>query len=234
MLQCIIIDDELHAIKSLEWELNQQGQKIEIVNTFTKATEAIEFLKYNSVDLVFLDISMPNINGFDFLQHFKLRNFEVVFVTAFDEYAINAIKEQVLDYLLKPINDNDLQNVLLKVSYKIQSKKQQQTFTRIQKIPLPMAKSIVYVYPKDIIHCKSEGNYCHIYLRDGRKLFISKKIKYIEELLPTSLFMRVHNSYIVNLTDVLEFFKADDYVHLSNNKKVPVSKAKRIEFLSKI
>ncbi|NBC56720.1 MAG: response regulator [Bacteroidetes bacterium] len=229
-LNAIIIDDELNAIKTLEWELNNLESYVKVVQKFTKASQAIEYLTYNAqkIDLVFLDIQMPAMNGFEFLDRFKTRNFEVVFVTAYDEYAIQAIKESAVDYILKPVEAEELEKALKKII--AQSKKTQDS---IGKITIPLENKLMFLNPSDIIYCKSDGNYCKIFTKDDTFL-ISKTLKFVEDLLPESQFYRIHQSYIVNLETIDAFNRSTNYVKLNNQKELPVSRSKRSDFLHQL
>jgi two-component system LytT family response regulator len=246
MLKVILIDDEPKSITSLKWELTNFSDELKIVETFTNPSEAIDFLNKNKVDCIFLDIEMPQMDGFQFLEHFPDRTFSVVFTTAYDQYAINAIKEKALDYLLKPIDGDDL----IKTIEKIKTEKINLDFTNsIEESLLSLSKSkdaaskkiaisidgkLLFFKPEEIIYCESDGNYCHIYLEKNEKLFVTKKLKEIEAILPDESFYRVHHSFVVNLDKVKEYLKTDSYLILNNHKKIPVSRNKRNSFLDKI
>ncbi len=246
MLKVILIDDEPKSITSLKWELTHFSDEIKIVESFTNPNEAISYLKNNDVDCVFLDIEMPQMDGFQFLEHFPDRIFSVVFTTAYDQYAINAIKERALDYLLKPIDGDDLSKTI----EKLKSHKKTMDFTNSiedsllslsknkeagsKKIAISVDGKLLFFKPQEIIYCESDGNYCHIFLENDEKLFVTKKLKEIEALLPQETFYRVHHSYVVNLDKVREYLKTDSYLILNNHKKIPVSRNKKNSFLDKI
>lgn len=246
MLEVIIIDDEPKSITSLEWELTNFSSEITVAATFTNPLEAISFLKNKTVDCVFLDIEMPTMDGFQFLDQLHNRDFAVVFTTAYDQYAINAIKEKALDYLLKPIDSDDLKITVQKIidfkkAANIKNSLEESiiafsklTFNPNRKIAIPVDGKLVFLKTEDIIYCESDGNYCTIYLENNEKLFITKKLKEVDELLKSDCFYRVHNSYLINLEKVKVYLKADSYVILSNNKKIPVSRNRKNNFLDKI
>ena len=229
-IQSIIVDDELNAIKTLEWELSSLESWVKVDKTFTKAEDAIEYLTYNSqnVDLVFLDIQMPTMNGFDFLDSFKTRNFEVIFVTAYDEYAIKAIKESAVDYILKPVEQEELEKALKKIVSKHKQKDQHNG-----KITIPLENKLMFLDSDDIIYCKSDGNYSKIHT-DKESYLISKTLKFVENLLPSDQFYRIHQSYIVNLKCITAFDRSTNYVQLNNQKQLPVSRSKRSDFLHQL
>lgn len=229
-LKSVIIDDELNAIKTLEWELGNLGKMVEIEAKFTKANEAVEYLTYNAhnIDLIFLDIQMPKLNGFEFLDKFKSRTFEVIFITAYDEYAIKAIKESAIDYILKPVDIDQLEQAVKKVIAR-----RHETKPEKGKITIPLENKLMFLDPKDIVYCKSDGNYCKINTK-SQSYFVSKTLKYIEELLPKAIFYRIHQSYIINLKNIISFDKSTNYVMLDNDKELPVSRSKRREFLEQL
>ena len=246
MIDLILIDDEPSAIKSLEWEIGNFCKNVNIVGTFTNASLAAEFLKRNTVDCVFLDIEMPDMDGFQFLELFPNRNFIVVITTAFDQYAIKAIKESALDYLLKPIDSDDLiacfnkieqQKSSASISEKLENSLEkilQSNVLSQKKINVTNDGKMIFLNPDDIIYCESDGNYCTIYLENKEKIVLSQKLKFMEEKLAQLQFFRIHNSYLINLNKVKEFHKTDEYVVLSNQVKIPVSRQKKSTFLDKL
>lgn len=239
-MEVVIIDDEQKAIKSLEWELTHFCKGVDVIKSFTSSTSAISFLKSHEVDCVFLDIEMPELDGFQLLDQFPQRSFEVVFVTAYDKYAIDAIKKSAIDYLLKPIDSEDLVETIRKVKEKIKltnSKDFLEESLRSlsdQRISLPIGGKLIFLSAEELVYCESDGNYCKLFLRDGETLFVTKKLKEIHELLPKKQFYRVHNSYVVNLQKVKEYLKADCILVMDDSKKIPVSRGRKSSFLSKM
>lgn len=231
MIKAIIIDDEKVAIKSLVWELSNFKSKIKVVKTFTCAKKAIDFLKSNKIDCLFLDIEMPKMDGFQFLEKLKKRDFAVIITTAYSEYAIKALKNEAIDYLLKPIDTDDLKLTLKKVekfnNIKIKKNKE------IEKIAINTDGKIIFINPNEIIFVESDGNYSSIMLESNKKVVITKKLKEVYNLLPCSKFFRVHNSYVVNLNKIDEFLKNENYILLKNKHKIPVSRYRKSEFLNK-
>jgi two-component system LytT family response regulator len=243
MLNAVIVDDEKKAIQILSWELSNFEDQITVVATFTSTEKALIYLEENDIDCLFLDIEMPTMDGFQFLQSLKSREFAVVITTAYNEYAIKAFKNEAIDYLLKPIdtddleltiskikkhsgralNSNKLENVLLNFNKEIHEKK----------ITINTDGKLIFLEPNEIIFIASDGNYSTIYTLDKRKILVTKKLKDIHALLPEDIFFRIHNSYIINLKKVKEYFKTDGYVVLENKHKIPVSRQKKTEFLNK-
>ncbi len=236
MIKAIIVDDELSAIKSLQWEIENFCQGIEICDSFTDPIEAISAINYIKPDCVFLDIEMPEMDGFQLLQNLKFRNFDLIITTAFDNYAIKAFKESAIDYLLKPIDSDDL----TKSVAKIRVNKDKNTLgnelksvlknfmSSTSKIALPLAGKTIFVNADEIYYCKADGNYCEIFFTNKTKEILSKKIKEVEEIINNNSFFRVHNSYLVNINYIKEFVKSDgQYLVLENGTSVPVSRSKK-------
>ncbi|MCB0643222.1 MAG: response regulator transcription factor [Phaeodactylibacter sp.] len=245
MIKAVILDDELDSIETLEWKINQYCPEVSIVQTFNDPVKGLEFLKQQPIDLLFLDIEMPRLNGFDVLQSLETIPFDVIFTTAYDDFGIQAIKFSALDYLLKPVQINDLQMAVEKYQKKNDGPKIHQEqiellFANIQRekigkpglIALATKESIEYVHPDEIIVCCSDSNYTMIHFGDGRKKLIARTLKEFDLMLSAYNFFRPHNSYLVNLTKVKEYVRSDGgYLILRNDMKIPVSKSKREEFL---
>jgi two-component system LytT family response regulator len=243
MLNCILIDDEPKALTTLEYELQQLDKNIEILGKYTDAAAAASFLAGHSVDVVFLDVEMPGMDGFSFLDKFKDRSFEVVFTTAYDKYALKAIRIDVVDYLVKPIDPEDLLQTILKLEKKLQRRedpsikilealdKLNEGQGGAKKIKLYVDRKIVFLDPEEIVYCESDGNYSRVFLEGRKEIFLTQKLKYLEEILPEQIFYRVHNSYIINLMKIKEFHKNDNYFILTNNVSIPVSRQRRNDIM---
>jgi two-component system LytT family response regulator len=238
MIKAIIVDDELSAVKSLQWEIENFCKDIEICDSFTNPIEAISAINYLKPDCVFLDIEMPEMDGFQLLNNLKYRDFDLLITTAFDNYAIRAFKESAIDYLLKPIDTDDLLNAVSKIKRnkeknilgtelkKVLANINQQT--NYNKIQIPLAGKTIFVGIDDIIYCKSDGNYCEVYFKDGTKELLSKKIKEVAAFINHNNFFRVHNSYLVNINFIKEFIKSDgQYLVLENGVSIPISRSKK-------
>lgn len=247
MIDLILIDDEPSAIKSLKWEIENFCENVNIVDSFVNPLLAVAYLQKNKVDCVFLDIEMPEMDGFQFLAMFPERSFDVVITTAYDQYAIKAIKERALDYLLKPIDSDDLKACLDQIEKNMKSRlvddKLEKSLEKLinassrqsgQKISISNDGKIIFLSPDDIVYCESDGNYCTIFLENRDKIVIIQKLKFMEEKLSGFRFFRIHNSYLINLSKVKEFHKTDEYVILSNAVKIPVSRNRKSTFLDKI
>ncbi len=241
MLHAVIVDDEKKAVQSLEWELTNFSDEIKVVASFTDPYEALSFLNNNTPDCLFLDIEMPTMDGFQFINKLRNKEFPVVITTAYNQYAIKALKNEAIDYLLKPIDPDDLKGTILKI-YKFNAR----TYTaeslekillnfnaneKHKKITFNTDGKLIFLESQDILYAESDGNYSTIYLSDGQKIVLTKKLKEVNELLPDDSFFRIHNSYIINLTKIKEFLKTEGYVVLKSNHKIPVSRQKKSDFL---
>lgn len=244
MIKAVIIDDEPKAIQGLTWELSNFENELEVVATFTEPEKALQYLKTSQIDCLFLDIEMPTMDGFQFLNKLEKKDFAVVITTAYNEYAITALKNEAIDYLLKPIDTDDLGETITKIKKHISKGFNADKFEDIllqfnnklnhKKITINTDGKLVFLEPKDIFYVASDGNYSTLFLSENKKIVVTKKLKEIDELLPKDHFFRIHNSYIINLNKIKEFLKTDGYVVLENNAKIPVSRQRKSEFLEKI
>ena len=242
MIKAIIVDDESNAIKNLKWELENFCQDIEVCDSFTDPVEAISAINYLKPDCVFLDIEMPEMDGFQLLSSLKYRDFDLIITTAFDNYAIKAFKEHAIDYLLKPIDSDDLSGAVERVRAN-KSKNGlgfeiKQVLDSIspkperRKVAIPLSGKTIFVEQDEIIYCKSSGNYSEIYFKDHKNELLSKKLKDVELLIRNKNFFRVHNSYLVNINYIKEFVKSDgQYIVLAEGTTIPVSRTKRRELM---
>lgn len=238
MIKAIIIDDELTAIKSLSWEIDNFCNGIEIIDSFTNPNEAISAINYLKPDCVFLDIEMPEMDGFQLLEKLQYRDFDLIITTAYDSYALKAFKESAIDYLLKPVDTDDLIKSVAKIktnkTNNLLGKELIKIFESIapkpsfNKISLILSGKTIFVNPNEILYCKSDGNYTEVYFISGKKEVLSKKIKDVETMINNTLFFRVHNSYLVNINHVKEFVRSDgQYLILENGSSIPVSRSKK-------
>ena len=237
MIKAIILDDEKHSVATLAWKLEKFCPDVEVVKQFTDPVEALDYLKSSPPDLLFLDIEMPRLNGFELLEELGDNiPFDVIFTTAYDEFGIRAVKASALDYLLKPVQNQELKTANEK--YKKKGGKNMEVLfssqpeSKSNKIALATKESIEFVFPEEIVACSSDSNYTMIYMKDGRKKLISRTLKDFEELLVEYGFYRTHHSHLVNLNHVREFVRADGgYLVMSNKMKLPVSRSRREELL---
>lgn len=244
MLNVVIVDDEPKAIQSLTWELTNFDSRIKILNTFTEPEEALQFLKTHTPDCLFLDIQMPTMDGFQFLEKLDQRDFAVVITTAYDEYGIKALKHEAIDYLLKPIDSDDLKDTIAKVeryNAKLLNvnrfEKILSDFNNVQhnkKVTLNTDGKMLFLEPDDILFVESDGNYSTIFMDNNQKMVVTKKLKEVNQILPEQLFFRIHNSYIINLNRIKEYIKSEGYVVMDSNVKIPVARQRKSDFLEKL
>jgi two-component system LytT family response regulator len=232
MIKVVIIDDEVHCLEVIEALLRDNHPAIKISARFFDAMEAVQYLFNNEVDLVFLDINMPVMNGFDVLDHLMPFSFKVIFTTAYDNYAIKALKYGAIDYLLKPISGVDL-NITMAKYYEglkvgsIEKPKQ-------KRISIVNSDGITFQSIDQIMYCEAENCYTTFYLSNGKKILASKTLKDFEQLLKNYSFFRIHNSYLVNLAYVGMYVKGENGGIKINDTVLPVSRYKKDEFLQAI
>ncbi len=241
MLEAVLVDDEIKALQSLSWELTNLSDEISVSASFTNPFEALEYLGKHTPDCLFLDIEMPTMDGFQFIQKLSNKNFPVVITTAYNQYAIKALKNEAIDYLLKPIDTDDLRDTIVKIkkfnSRNFTAEKLEQILLNFnsrsinKKITLSTDGKLIFLESDEILYAESDGNYSTIFLSDGHKIVLTKKLKEVNALLPNDSFFRIHNSYIINLNKIKEFLKTDGYVVLKSNHKIPVSRQKKSDFL---
>ncbi len=247
MIKTIIVDDEFNAREFLEKLLQRSfPDRFLVLAKCESVDEAVLAIDKFNPELVFLDVQMPSKNGFELFKEIKDVNFEVIFTTAHSEFAIDAIKCSALDYLLKPINTIDLLETIKKYDSKLNKASQQDKLTLLlenidtggsefKKIAFPTESGFELIKTNAILYCEADSNYCSIICLDGRKITLSKTLKYVEELLPSSIFQRIHKSYLVNLNYVIRFNKTNDLlIELTNGETLPVSFRQKEDFINAI
>ena len=245
MIRAIIVDDELTAIKSLQWEITNFCEDIEIIDSFTNPVEAISAINYLEPDCVFLDIEMPEMDGFQLLDQLEHQRFDLIITTAYDSYALQAFKENAIDYLLKPVDTDDLLKAISKIkahkTEDILGKELFQAIAKIQSknssksITLSLTGKSIFVKADEIMYCKSEGNYTKIFFNNSTPEIVSKKIKDLELMIEDPVFFRIHNSYLVNLNHIKEYVRTEGYyVVLDDGTNLPVSRTKKKELFDKL
>ena len=246
MIKAVIIDDEINARDLLEKTLNRYfPNKFNVVDKCSSVDEGVLAIKKYEPELVFLDIQMPEKNGFELFRYFDVINFEVIFTTAYNQFAIKAIKRSALDYLLKPINSLELADAVKRFETKNEGSSAQKKLSlllenlnvndqNVSKIAFPTVEGFELVHSNQILYCKAESNYCCIKKIDGITKTASKTLKYVEEILPANSFQRIHKSYVINLNYVTRYHKAHKEVELTNGEKLPVSFRKEEEFINAI
>jgi two-component system, LytTR family, response regulator len=237
-----MIDDENNCLEMLEWLLKTYAPSVTIAAMCNSAEKGIEAIKMHRPDVVFLDIEMPRMNGFDMLEKFDKLNFDVVFTTAYDKFAIKAFKYSALNYLLKPVDPDDLKESIRRIEEKrsIPSKEQidllfqsvRQMKPTPSRIALTTGDGMIFVTTQDILYCEAESNYTSVMLSNGKKILVSKVLKDIDEALSGPDFYRVHNSYLINLNHIKKFVRGEGgYVVMDNDVAISISRSRRQEFM---
>lgn len=239
-LTAVLIDDEVSNLKGLAQKLGKLFPEIEITHTFQKPEDAVKTLQIEQPDLVFLDIEMPRINGFDLLSQLSNIQFQVIFVTAYSEYAIEAFKQNAIDYVLKPIDNADLTVAVDKAITVISEKSELNNSHKLvnlltgaladnKKIIIPTSKGLSFIPQEEVIHLEGYEGYTKIHLINTTTITSSYNLGRFEKLLST-VFFKCHKSHIINLEKV-RHFENEGYVVLENEYRVPISKTNRKAFL---
>jgi two-component system LytT family response regulator len=239
MIQAIIVDDELSNIENLQALLTKHCPQVNVIGTAVNNAAAVEFINRHQPDLVFLDIQLRDDSGLNLLKLVNNKLFEVIFVTAYDQYGIQAVKFAALDYLLKPVDIDELIAAVTKVENKLKEKQHNQQLDFLvnqlkrddqqpTKIALQQQKETRYITLTDIIRCEADNTYTFFYLNTGERILVSKGLKEYADMLPTNSFLRIHQSHLVNINFVKSWLKEDGGVLLlTNGDKVPVSRPNR-------
>lgn len=246
IIKTILIDDELKSRTNLRQLLLEYCPNVEVIAEAGSAVEALKLIRELSPDLLFLDIEMGEVSGFDLLKLLNgQQNFEVIFVTAFDKYGIQAVKACAIDYLLKPINILELSNAVEKAIIQINPKKENERLKELvanidrgddeQRIAIPLSDKIEFLAINKIIRLEAEGNYTHIYLDNKKQFLVCKTLKDYQELLENHNFIRTHQSHLINFRKISAYVKTDGgYIAMDDGSQVPISRQKRDEVLLRI
>lgn len=244
MIKAIIIDDERDALEVLEMQLTRYCKDVSILASCDGGVKGIAAIKKFNPDLVFLDIEMPHKNGFDVLNETKGMNYNVIFTTAYDQFAIKAFRVSAIDYLLKPVDITELQMAVEKVKLMKNTgnldDKLKALFNQLQtgqqkmtdKIALPVGDSLQFFLPDEIIRCESDSNYTHIFLANNKKITMAKTLKDVEENINGAPFFRVHQSHLVNINHISKYVKGDNaYIIMKDGSQIGISRNKKEAFL---
>ena len=242
MIRSIIIDDEEKGRNTLRNFLKKYCNNVSVVAEGDCVKSGLEQISIHNPDLVFLDIQMPDGTGFNLLEQIQEINFKVIFVTAYDQYALKAFKFSAIDYLLKPIDPEKLIEAVKKISdiedIKSINKKLEVLIgnnNRFEKIALPSVEGIHLVKIKDIVRCESESNYTNIYFSTGKKILVTKTLKEYDEMLTPMHFYRVHQSHLINLAFVEKYHKGEGgFVIMEDGSEIEVARRRKEGFLSEL
>jgi two-component system, LytTR family, response regulator len=245
MINALIIDDEPKNIRILHGLLTESCPEVKVTGEAVSAETAIPLINEKQPDLVFLDIEMPYGNAFDLLDKIMPVNFEIIFITAFDDYTLKAFRYSALDYLLKPVSIDELKMAIQKAKERIRFKNindqlQNLLFNinkpnpSLQKIALPCKDGLVFVILSDIIRFEAKSGYTNIHVVDNKKYLSSRTIKEYEEILPDDIFFRIHNSHIINLNWVKKYHKGrGGLIEMSDDALIELATRRKDEFLSR-
>lgn len=246
MLHAIIIDDELNGLVSLDLMIKKYTPEIKVVAKTIDPQDAIELINNYRPDIIFLDINMPNLNGFELLEKIEFRNFQLIFTTAHEEFALKAIKQNALDYLLKPIAADDLKLAVQKITKNLNKEDIIKSTLQILKslkepidikVNIPAKDGVQLVSSSEIMYIEADSNQAIVVLNNKAKINVSKSLKDYEKQLcmENSKFIRLHNSFIVNVDYVTRYVPEDGgYAVVQNERSIPISKNKKEEFLELI
>ncbi len=238
MISCILLDDESKALKMLTKKIKKNFPDLDILGAFQEPEEAIEAIKQLQPDLVFLDIAMPNMSGFDVLSKFNEPAFEVIFVTAYDSYAIQAIRHSAIGYIVKPIDDEALseaiekakENIMLKVAQKNNKVLMDLLTQKSNTISIPTQDGYIFIKINNLVRLEGSDGYTKIICKDDKEYLSSYNLGKFVEILNNGNFFQAHRSHIVNLKYVTGYLN-EGYIELFNKAVVPLSKTKRKAFL---
>ncbi len=244
-LKTLIVDDEADAVNFIRSIIGEYCPKLEVVGSANTAKEGIQMIMEHQPELVFLDVEMPHGSGFDLLAQFPKKMFDVVFITAFNQYALKAIKFSAVDYILKPINISEFIEAVDKVL-----EKRHHGFTQginygellenlkstvPTKLAIPTYEGMEYLITREIIRIEADRSYCWFYLTGMRKHLVSRNLKEYQDLLSDRNFFRPHNSHLINLEFVKKYVRQEGgYIEMTDGSQIPVSRIKRDLFLQQM
>lgn len=246
MLTAVIVEDEEFARENLKLLIQEFCPNVQVKAAEDNIEDGIKAIDKFLPGILFLDIKIQRNTGFDLLKHYSTIGFEIIFTTAFAEYAIEAIKFSAIDYLLKPIDLNDLRNAISKIEKKNTTdnltKKLEALFYNLHRtkedyptLAVPSSNGLTFLNVKEIVYCEAEGNYTKIFLTNGQQLLICKTLKEYDLILSKFDFLRVHHSFLVNLKEIRNYIRGEGgYIVMSNKKEIDVSKRKKEDFLKRM
>lgn len=234
MYKTVLIDDEISSLKMLELELLQAFQSIDVIGSFQNPIKAIPFITEQKPDILFIDIEMPQLNGIDFIKQIDTSYCQVIFLTAYEQYAIEAVKSNAIDYLLKPLDTEELRSAVERAISLIEDQPYsdveadiKQIASKTNQLKIPTTNGFAFLKIEDIIYCQADSNYTHIHTTSKTHIVL-KTLKSIQDALPNETFLRIHNSYLVNNMHIREYSRSDGgYVILSNDVNLRVSRTKK-------
>jgi len=245
ILKAILVDDELNSLQNLQFKIREYCPSLRVVDQTQNPEEAIRMIQQHKPDVIFLDIEMPRMSGFKMLEQIAEVDFEVIFITAYNHYAINAIRISAFDYLVKPVAIEDLQQTvdrlgnfsIKKTRERAKLLKQNLANPKSQEdhIAIPTNDGLEFIQIKQIIRIESSSNYSKLILQNGQQLLVTRQLKDFEELLQDYRFYRVHHSHLVNLNFIAKYIRGDGgQIAMRNGDMIDVSRRKKEVFLKLI
>lgn len=245
MKTALLIDDELNSLDTLEYELKPFAHEIQVIGTCADPRMAKTLINNLRPDVLFLDIEMPWMSGFELLDSLDQVDFHLIFVTAYDQFAIKAFEYFTLDYLLKPVSQDALKRAIAKISQSegvspsmnvtqiIKTLQKQQR--EVKKIALPVRNGYEFYKHSDIIRCEADANYCKIFVQNEKPILVSKSLKVIGAMLDYPNFFRIHQSHLINIDFMKKFDKSDGgFILMESGEAIPVSRQKKLAFMELI
>lgn len=242
-IRTAIIDDEPFSADLLRHLVEKHCPTLELTGVYTNSENALQAILRDPVELLLLDIEMPRMNGFELLSRLPANSVTVIFTTAYDQYAVRAFKYSAVDYLMKPIDVEELKKAVDKAIHSGHVQRGQLDVLQQahksdavpQRIALSTMDGLTFVDLRDIVHCESQSAYCYVHLADGRKILLSRHLKEISDILEPLGFIRVHNSHLIQPDYVAQYHRGEGgEIVLKNGRTIPVSRSKKQEFLDRI
>lgn len=236
-IRAILVEDEPSGLENLRWKLQQNCPEVEIVAECPSGAEAITAIRKYLPDLIFLDILLGDMTGFDVLKAIRHPTFEVIFTTSYDEYAIEAIKNSALDYLLKPVEIDELQDAVAKARMKFRQQSQSSAPPPPPpvKIGFPISTGQQFIELAEIIYAEARDNVAVLHLEGNKELKLTRSLGWLEEHLSSLKFCRIHHSYIINFRHLKEYIRNEGgFVIMSNKKAISISRRRKDDFLQRL
>lgn len=244
MLKAVLVDDDESNLSAMSEKLGKHCPQVSIAALCENGDEGINAIETLRPDIVFLDIEMPVMNGFTMLQKLTYRDFDLIFVTAYDHYAIQAIRFSAIDYLVKPVDIEELKAAVEKAAIQKNKRTPAQQVDLLldylqmkhpRRIPIPTSEGLRFIHMDDIIYLEASSNYTYIFLRNAQKILVSRTLKDFEELLPAETFVRIHHAHVINKSFIERYIRGDGgQVVLQNGAILDVSKRKKADFLQAV
>lgn len=244
-MKAIIIDDEAHCIKALQNDIAMFCPQVDIIDCCRSAKEGMLSIKKHLPDLIFLDVEMPWMNGFEMLEMIPEIHFRIIFTTAYDQFAARAFRVSAVDYLLKPVDGSELQAAVAKAEEAVRRKQPNTHIENFihnskspaieQRIAIPTRDGFDFIKINDILYCKANGSYTEIMLGNQKQILLSRSLGETEQLLPMEIFERIHHSILVNIQHIKQFIRSSGtFVVMDNGHELNVSKSKKEQLLIRL